>query len=188
MDAQSLRSDRALARARSLRTDRAEHAFGRCVATLFELLSDDSRFLRKDHLSGADSDFSGQSTGLSCQPSLLSREISSSPSRERTGSSRRRVTVFFCTGRCSGSRDQGRNSTRYGNSRRLGHSGCFALPAGSSTTPILVEDKERAADSMPPPPARKEIVLALRAPIVVPVAQPKGWKRKFTKGGDGESL
>ncbi|KAF3518491.1 hypothetical protein DY000_02062914 [Brassica cretica] len=62
-----------------------------------------------------------------------------------------------------------------------------ALPAGSSTTPILVEDKERAADSMPPPPARKEIVLALRAPSVVPVAQPKGWKRKFTKGGDGES-
>ncbi|KAF2610806.1 hypothetical protein F2Q70_00013710 [Brassica cretica] len=47
MDARSLRSDRALARARSLRSDRAEHAFGRCVATLFELLSDDSRFLRK---------------------------------------------------------------------------------------------------------------------------------------------
>ncbi|KAF3556004.1 hypothetical protein F2Q69_00012546 [Brassica cretica] len=63
-----------------------------------------------------------------------------------------------------------------------------ALPAGSSTTPILIEDKERAADSMPPPPARKEIVLALRAPSVVPVAQPKGRKRKFTKGGDGESL
>ncbi|KAF3531437.1 hypothetical protein DY000_02042164 [Brassica cretica] len=40
---------------------------------------------------------------------------------------------------------------------------------------------------MPPLPARKEIVLALRAPSVVPVAQPKGWKRKFTKGGDGES-
>ncbi|KAF2534843.1 hypothetical protein F2Q70_00029687 [Brassica cretica] len=37
-------------------------------------------------------------------------------------------------------------------------------PAGSSTTPILVEDKERAAESMPPAPARKEIVLALRAP------------------------
>ncbi|KAF3561563.1 hypothetical protein DY000_02015142 [Brassica cretica] len=62
-----------------------------------------------------------------------------------------------------------------------------ALPAGSSTTPILVEDKERTADSMPPPPVRKEIVLALRAPSVVPVAQPKGRKRKFTKGGDGES-
>ncbi|WZZ27564.1 hypothetical protein YC2023_010965 [Brassica napus] len=62
-----------------------------------------------------------------------------------------------------------------------------ALPAGSSTTPILVEDKERAADSMPPPPARKEIVLALHAPSVVPVTQPKGQKRKFTKGGDGES-
>ncbi|KAF2610651.1 hypothetical protein F2Q70_00012176 [Brassica cretica] len=62
-----------------------------------------------------------------------------------------------------------------------------ALPAGSSTTLILVEDKERAADSMPPPPARKEIVLALRAPSVVPVALPKGRKRKFTKDGDGES-
>ncbi|KAF3611322.1 hypothetical protein DY000_02048532 [Brassica cretica] len=62
-----------------------------------------------------------------------------------------------------------------------------ALPAGSSTTPILVEDKERAADPMPPPPARKEIIIALRAPSVVPVAQPKGRKRKFTKGGDGES-
>ncbi|KAF3512876.1 hypothetical protein F2Q69_00005807 [Brassica cretica] len=45
--ARSLRSDRALARARFLCNDRAEHAFGCCVATLFELLSDDSRFLRK---------------------------------------------------------------------------------------------------------------------------------------------
>ncbi|KAF3611657.1 hypothetical protein DY000_02048509 [Brassica cretica] len=62
-----------------------------------------------------------------------------------------------------------------------------ALPAGSSTTSILIEDKERAADSMPPPPARKEIVLALHAPSIVPVAQPKGRKRKFTKGGDGKS-
>ncbi|KAF3522698.1 hypothetical protein F2Q69_00046074 [Brassica cretica] len=62
-----------------------------------------------------------------------------------------------------------------------------ASHAGSSTTPILVEDKERAADSMPLPPARKEIVLALRAPSIFPVAQPKGRKRKFTKGGDGES-
>ena len=48
-------------------------------------------------------------------------------------------------------------------------------------------DKERAAESMPPPPARKEIVLALRAPSAVPIAQPKGRKKKFTKGGDGES-
>ncbi|KAF2617193.1 hypothetical protein F2Q68_00038870 [Brassica cretica] len=62
-----------------------------------------------------------------------------------------------------------------------------ALPTGSSTTPILIEDKERATDSMPPPPARKEMVLALRAPSIVPVAQPKGRKRKFTKGVDGES-
>ncbi|KAF3515633.1 hypothetical protein DY000_02060222 [Brassica cretica] len=62
------------------------------------------------------------------------------------------------------------------------------LPAGSSTTPILVEDKERAADSMPPPPARKEIVLVLRASSVVPVAHPKGRKRRFTKGGDGQRI
>ncbi|KAF2616074.1 hypothetical protein F2Q70_00012555 [Brassica cretica] len=45
--ARSLRSDRASALARSLRSDRAEHAFGCCVATLFELLSDDSRFFCK---------------------------------------------------------------------------------------------------------------------------------------------
>ncbi|KAF3568676.1 hypothetical protein DY000_02015865 [Brassica cretica] len=47
MDDRSLRSDRAMARTWSLRSDRAEHVFGRCVAILFELLSDDSRFLRK---------------------------------------------------------------------------------------------------------------------------------------------
>ncbi|KAF3520495.1 hypothetical protein DY000_02059582 [Brassica cretica] len=40
---------------------------------------------------------------------------------------------------------------------------------------------------MSTPPARKEIVLAMRAPSAVPVAQPKGRKRKFTKGGDGET-
>ncbi|KAF3554348.1 hypothetical protein F2Q69_00014330 [Brassica cretica] len=46
-NARSLCSDLASARARSLCSDRAEHAFGRCVATLFELLSDDSHFLHK---------------------------------------------------------------------------------------------------------------------------------------------
>ncbi|KAF3532327.1 hypothetical protein DY000_02040189 [Brassica cretica] len=40
---------------------------------------------------------------------------------------------------------------------------------------------------MPPPPARKEIVLALCAPHTAPVAHLKGRKRKFTKGGDGNS-
>ncbi|KAF2587884.1 hypothetical protein F2Q70_00038883 [Brassica cretica] len=45
--ARSLRNDRASARAQSLRSDRAEHVFGCCVATLFELLSDDSCFFRK---------------------------------------------------------------------------------------------------------------------------------------------
>ncbi|KAG5384474.1 hypothetical protein IGI04_035944 [Brassica rapa subsp. trilocularis] len=59
------------------------------------------------------------------------------------------------------------------------------LPARSSTTPILVEDKEKAADSMPPPPARKEIVLALRAPSAV--LAPKSRKRKLAKSGDGET-
>ncbi|CAG7900709.1 unnamed protein product [Brassica rapa] len=61
------------------------------------------------------------------------------------------------------------------------------LPAGSSTTPILVEDKEKAADSMPPPPARKEIVLALRAPSAAQATQPKSRKRKLAKSGDGET-
>ncbi|KAF2576110.1 hypothetical protein F2Q70_00003820 [Brassica cretica] len=133
-DARSLRSNRAsaLARARLLRSDQAEHAFGRCVATLFELLSDVSGFIRKafhgrGHLSGSDSDFSGRSAGLCCRPSLLSRETSSSPSLEGAGSSRCRVPVLFCTGHCSGSWDRGRNSARYGNSRRLGRSRCFGL-------------------------------------------------------------
>ncbi|KAF2558540.1 hypothetical protein F2Q68_00015598 [Brassica cretica] len=47
MDVRSLRSDRALAQTRSLRSDRAEHVFGCCVTILFGILSDDSRFLRK---------------------------------------------------------------------------------------------------------------------------------------------
>ncbi|KAF3603507.1 hypothetical protein F2Q69_00035929 [Brassica cretica] len=42
-----LMSYRCFGRARSLRSDRAEHVFGCCVATLFELLSDDSCFFRK---------------------------------------------------------------------------------------------------------------------------------------------
>ena len=63
----------------------------------------------------------------------------------------------------------------------------LAQPIGSSTTPIFVEEKEKAAESMPPPPARKEIVMALRAPSAAPIVQPKGRKRKFTKGHDGES-
>ncbi|KAG5414498.1 hypothetical protein IGI04_002065 [Brassica rapa subsp. trilocularis] len=61
------------------------------------------------------------------------------------------------------------------------------LPAGSSTTPMFVEDKEKATDSMPPPPARKEIVLALRAPSAVLATQPKSRKRKLAKSGDGET-
>ncbi|KAF2534175.1 hypothetical protein F2Q70_00029533 [Brassica cretica] len=62
-----------------------------------------------------------------------------------------------------------------------------AQPSGSSTTPILVDCKEKATESMPPPPARKEIVLALCAPSATPVVQPKGRKRRCTRDNDGES-
>ncbi|KAF3484804.1 hypothetical protein F2Q69_00052244 [Brassica cretica] len=44
----------------------------------------------------------------------------------------------------------------------------LAQPSGSSTTPILIESNEKATESMPPPSARKEIVLALRAPSATP--------------------
>ncbi|KAF3590188.1 hypothetical protein DY000_02020326 [Brassica cretica] len=54
-------------------------------------------------------------------------------------------------------------------------------------TPPPVEDKEKAADSMPPPPARKDVVLALRAPSAVLATQPKSRKRKLAKSGDGEN-
>ena len=60
-----------------------------------------------------------------------------------------------------------------------------ALPAGSSTTPILVEDKEKAADSMPPPPARKEIVLALRATRAVPVLSLRAGKGSLPRAVTG---
>ncbi|KAF2539632.1 hypothetical protein F2Q68_00021591 [Brassica cretica] len=62
----------------------------------------------------------------------------------------------------------------------------LAQPSGSSTTPIIIEGNEKATESMPPP-ARKEIVLALRAPSATPVVQPKGRKRKCVRGNDGES-
>ena len=62
-----------------------------------------------------------------------------------------------------------------------------AQPSGSSTTPILVDGKDKATELMPPPPVRKEIVLALRAPSATPVVQPKGRKRRWTRGNDGES-
>ena len=63
----------------------------------------------------------------------------------------------------------------------------LAQPSGSSTTPILIEGNEKATESMPPPPARKEIVLALRAPSATPIVEPKGRKRKCVRGNDGES-
>ncbi|KAF3484699.1 hypothetical protein F2Q69_00054255 [Brassica cretica] len=60
----------------------------------------------------------------------------------------------------------------------------LALSAGSSTTPILVEDKERAADSMPPPPARKEIVLALCAPILFRLLSLRVGRGSLPRAGD----
>ena len=111
-----------------------------------------------------------------------------------------RVPILFCSGRCSPSSsvlavapDHGAEVLVPQNAGTLVDTSvpcvldALVHPAGSSTTPILVEDKERAAESMPPPPARKEIVLALRAPRAAPIAQLKGRKRKFTKGGDGNS-
>ncbi|KAF2539631.1 hypothetical protein F2Q68_00021592 [Brassica cretica] len=62
----------------------------------------------------------------------------------------------------------------------------LAQPSGSSTTPIIIEGNEMATELMPPL-ARKEIVLALRAPSATPVVQPKGRKRKCVRGNDGES-
>ena len=60
-------------------------------------------------------------------------------------------------------------------------------PSGSSTTPILIESNKKATELMLPPPARKKIVLALRAPTATPVVQPKGRKRKCVTGNDRES-
>ncbi|KAF3602666.1 hypothetical protein F2Q69_00038402 [Brassica cretica] len=228
--AQSLRSDRALTRARSLRSDRAEHAFGRCVVTFFELLSDVSCFLRKafppqlvrvetlargltilaklgvlneiyfklrgrEFLRNSKSFAFNMSSshgvkrsfdvemGESTSPAPIPTSPVEAPACVADHLSFRERLV-----RRQAEKEQvvtPRDAGTLAGSVILDAS---ALPAGSSTTLILVEDKERAADSMPPPPARKEIALALRAPSVVPVAQPKGRKRKFTKGGDGESL
>ncbi|KAF3564070.1 hypothetical protein DY000_02015768 [Brassica cretica] len=63
----------------------------------------------------------------------------------------------------------------------------LAQPSGSSTTPVPTYGTEQATESMPPPPGRRGIVLALRAPSAIPVAPPKGWKRRFTRGHNGES-
>uniref|UniRef100_M4DF87 Uncharacterized protein n=1 Tax=Brassica campestris TaxID=3711 RepID=M4DF87_BRACM len=60
-------------------------------------------------------------------------------------------------------------------------------PSGSSTTPILVDGKEKATESMSSPPDRKEIVLILCAPSATPVVKPKDRKRRCTRGNDGES-
>ncbi|KAF3528074.1 hypothetical protein DY000_02040389 [Brassica cretica] len=228
----SLRSDRASARARSLRSDQAEHVFVRCVAILFELLSDDSHFLRKvfrkeesiskKYLSKKVSTFSSSGiwTLTSSQPFLTPTVSPPAPKAtfpppiptslvEAPACVADHLSFRDKLVRRQAEKEQVRAGAELPSSSTLavalGHGtegvtprdtgtlagsvipDASALPAGSSTTPILVEDKERDADSMPPPPARKEIVLALHTPSVVLVAQPKGRKRKFTKGGDGES-
>ncbi|KAF3605655.1 hypothetical protein DY000_02048581 [Brassica cretica] len=81
-------------------------------------------------------------------------------------------------------------SARYGSASQNGHPfvpDALAQPSGSSTTPILIEGNEKATEAMPPPPARKEIVLALCAPSATPIVQPKGRKRKCVRCNDGES-
>ncbi|KAG2255666.1 hypothetical protein Bca52824_074960 [Brassica carinata] len=50
-------------------------------------------------------------------------------------------------------------------------------PSGSSTTPIRVVDVEPAQESMPPPPAKRVIVLGLPAPSATLAAVPKSRKR-----------
>ncbi|KAF3593661.1 hypothetical protein DY000_02022318 [Brassica cretica] len=128
-----------------------------------------------------------RSKRLRCRPSPLSRETSSSPSLEGTGSSGAEFPSSSALAIVLGHGTEVVTPRDTGTLAGSVVPDASALPAGSSTTSILVEDKLRAAESMPPPPAKKEIVLALRAPSVVPVAQPKGRKRKFTKGGDGKS-
>ncbi|KAF3525948.1 hypothetical protein F2Q69_00050708 [Brassica cretica] len=232
-------------------SDRAEHAFGRCVATLFELLSDVTCFLRKafppqlvrvETLAPGltilaklgvlnEVYFKLRGRQFSRNSKFFAFNMSSSHGDKRSSDVEMGeatspapiptspVEAPACVAdhlcfqerlvRRQAEKEKVRAGAEFPSSSALavapGHGtedltprdtgtlvGSFipdasALPTGSSTTPILIEDKERAADSMPPPPARKEIVLALRAPSVVPVAQPKDRKRKFTKGGDGES-
>ncbi|KAF3551467.1 hypothetical protein DY000_02006550 [Brassica cretica] len=60
-----------------------------------------------------------------------------------------------------------------------------AQPSGSSTTPIVVYDKEKVTESMPPPPTRKEIILVLRAPVLIRLFQRgvgRGGVRRATMG------
>ncbi|KAF2576445.1 hypothetical protein F2Q70_00005413 [Brassica cretica] len=250
--ASGLRGKRpSLARARSLRSDRAEHAFGRCVATFFELLSDVSCFLRKAFppqlvrvetlargltilakLGVLDEVYfklrrrkflrNSKSFAFNMSSSHGDKRSSDVEMGEATSPApipTYPVEALACVAdhlsfrerlvRRQAEKEQVRAGAEFPSSSALaiapGHGAevvtprdagtlvgsgvrdASAPPAGSSMTPILVEDKERAAHSMRPPPARKEIVLALHAPSVVLVAQPKGRKRKFTKGGDGES-
>ncbi|KAF3541759.1 hypothetical protein F2Q69_00023194 [Brassica cretica] len=63
-----------------------------------------------------------------------------------------------------------------------------AQPSGPSTTPIVVDVKEKVIESIPPPQTRKEIVLALRAPSATPAVPARSRKRRCTMGNDGEPL
>ncbi|CAH8359046.1 unnamed protein product [Eruca vesicaria subsp. sativa] len=58
---------------------------------------------------------------------------------------------------------------------------------GLLTVTIVVEDKEKAIESQPPPPARKEIVLALRAPSAAPIVSARTRKRKCVTIADRDS-
>ena len=62
----------------------------------------------------------------------------------------------------------------------------LAQPSGSSTTPIVVDDKEKVTESMPPSPTRKEIVLVLRVPSATPAVPARSRKRRCTTGNNGE--
>ncbi|KAF3571705.1 hypothetical protein F2Q69_00058907 [Brassica cretica] len=53
-------------------------------------------------------------------------------------------------------------------------------PSVSSTTPVRVVDAEPAHESMPPPPAKRVIVLRLPAPSATPDAVSKSRKRPST--------
>ncbi|KAG5393605.1 hypothetical protein IGI04_023568 [Brassica rapa subsp. trilocularis] len=178
---QSLHSDRTLARARSLCSDRAKRVLGRYVAT--ELRLELGRYvIRKIPTSRWVRPL------LRLRFQLLRRKC------------RLVLPVIFLFReklvRRQAEKELAQTGSEFPSSSVQVVAPCGtdvaaplpqALPAGSSTTPILVEDKEKAADSMPPPPARKEIVLALRTPSAILATQPKSRKRKLAKSGDGET-
>ena len=68
----------------------------------------------------------------------------------------------------------------------------LAQPSDSSTTPGPVAEMEQTVKTMPPPPVKRAIVLALCVPSATPAAPPKGRKRscttsEMTKSKEGET-